>query len=365
MLKRKSIHHFEPQLIGKQLTLPLFRLKLAVTIFFFLIVIGTCGYHLVEHWGFLDSLFMAVITLAAVGFGEIHRLDSSGEIFTIFLILFGVGVMGWAFFTMFEVLSSETGLRDLEHHRTRRMVKKMKNHYIVCGYGRIGSAIVRGYQRYGAPYVVIEHDSSRLEYLRNEGIPHLEGDPSSDEMLIEAGIDRAKALISVYPTDAANTFIVLSARGLNPSLMIVSRADFPAAVAKLYRAGANKVVSHHALGGWWMAAAAVNPATTDFMEGISLADRHKTMMYEFSVGGALDGVTFKEAQFREITGALIVSVRRDNEFQANPSDDFLLRKGDALIAIGAPKQLVSLGAICDPESPVLTDLPYDLSDPAT
>lgn len=361
-LHYKSVHHFEPPNVTKKFSMPLFRLKLAITVFCVLILLGTFGYHLVEHWDLLDSLFMAVITLAAVGFGEIHRLDRPGEIFTIFLILFGVGVMGWALFTTLEVLSSEQGLRDLQRQRTKRMAKKMKNHYIVCGYGRIGSAIVRGYERYHVPFVVVEHDASRLEYLRNEGIFHIEGDPSSDEILIEAGIANAKALISVYPTDAANTFIVLTARGLNDKIVIVARADFPAAVSKLYRAGANKVVSHHALGGWWMAATAVNPATTDFMEGISLADRTQTILYEFTVGDSLDGVVFEDAQFKKKTGALVVSVRRGGEFQANPPDDFILHKADTIIALGSPKEIRALGAFCNPKEDVRLDLPYDLSD---
>lgn len=346
--------------VTEKLSYPYYRLRLAIAAFTSLVVIGTCGFHLIEHWPLLDSVFMTVITLAAVGFGEVHKLDAAGKIFTILLIVFGVGVAAWAVFTTVEVFVSEQGIRDLERRRMKRMVGMMKNHFIVCGYGRIGSSIVKGYLRNGVPFVVVENDADRLEYLRADGVPYIEGDFTSDEVLERAGLFRAKGLIAVTPTDAVNTFIVLSARGMRSDLMIVVRADASAAIPKLYRAGANKVVSPHALGGWWMAATAINPAATDFMEGLSLSDHRKASLFEFIAGDALDGKLFGALDFKGKTGALVVAIRRGEEFTPNPADGFQLSAGDALIVMGNPTQLRRMAPLCDPDSPMIIDLPFEL-----
>ncbi len=161
----------------------------------------------------------------------------------------------------------------------------MKDHYIICGYGRIGQQIAQGYRQNKVPYVIIEQESMRLEMLREADIPHVEGDAADDEILKEAGIDRAAALIAVTPTDAVNTFIVLSARGLCANLYIVARADSLQNEGKLLRAGASKVVSPHVLGGRWMAIAAVNPAVTDFISAMTEADEAKFALREVTLSG--------------------------------------------------------------------------------
>ncbi|MDR3707933.1 MAG: NAD-binding protein [Capsulimonadaceae bacterium] len=351
---------FGPRRLTDKLSFPLFRLRLAVSAFTSLLVIGTCGYHLIERWSFLDSVFMTVITLAAVGFGEVHRLDDNGKIFTIFLIMFGVGIAAWALFTMVEVFVSEAGIRDLERRRMRRLISSMKNHYIVCGYGRIGRSIVKGYVRNNVPHVVVESDPERVEAARADSVPYIEGDATSDEVLELAGIASATGLIAVTPNDALNTFVVLTARGLREDLMIVVRADSQAAIPKLYRAGANKVVSHHALGGWWMAVTAINPAVTDFMEGLSLADQRINSMFEFVASEALNGVPFGSLEFKSKTGALVLAIRRGGEFIANPQDTFPLVTGDALIVLGSPAQLRKMAPLCNPGAPMTIKLPFEL-----
>ena len=278
------------------------------------------------------------------------------------LIIFGVGVVAWGLSTTIEVLTSEHGIRDMERRRLRRIIKTMDKHFIVCGYGRIGQSIVKGLRRNGVPHVVIEMEGGRLDLLRADGVPFIEGDAAYDHTLEEAGISRARALIAVTPTDAINTFIVLSARGLRSDLMIVVRADAPENIAKLYRAGAPKVVSPHSLGGWWMAATAVNPAATDFMEGLSLADHTKISLYEFAVSSELDGKVFGSFHFKAVTGALVVAVRRGGEFNANPPNTLVLHTGDALMALGSPEQLKKLAVMCNPKSPVKIDLAFELPD---
>jgi len=348
--------------VAEKLALPWFRLRIAIALFSVLMFTGIMGYHLIEGWSMLDSLYMTVITLSSVGYGEVHPLDRSGKIFSIGLIVFGVGVVAWGLSTTIEVLTSEHGIRDMERRRLRRVVNAMNKHFIVVGYGRIGQSIVKGLRRNNVPLVVIEMESERLEKLRADGVPFIEGDASYDQTLELAGIARARALIAVTPTDAVNTFIVLSARGLRSDLMIVVRADAPENIAKLYRAGATKVVSPHSLGGWWMAATAVNPAATDFMEGLSLADHTKISLYEFKVADELTGKPFGSFHFKTNTGALVVAVRRGDDFKANPSNTLILFKGDALMALGSPDQLKKLAEVCNPKNPVKIDLAFELPD---
>ena len=326
---------------------PLLRLRLALLLGAFILSGGTAGYMGIEHYTFLEALFMTVITLGSVGYGEVKPLDTAGTVFTIVLILFGLGTAAWLFTTIIETFVSEQTLLILSRKRMTRTVNALKNHYIVCGYGRIGQQIALGYTNDKVPYVVVEQEPSRVEMLREADVPHVEGDAADDEVLKQAGVDRAAALIAVTPTDAVNTFIVLSARGLRPDLYIVARADTLQNEAKLLRAGASKVVSPHILGGRWMAITAINPAVTDFITAMTETDQSKFLLREATVTAeaACAGLTFGAAQLKQKTGALIVALRAGGEggvFIPNPPDDRTLTPGDILIAIGSPAQLSSL-----------------------
>ena len=335
---------------------PLLRLRLALLLSFAILAGGTCGYMLLERYNFLDALFMTVITLGSVGYGTVKPLDVKGEIFTIVLILFGLGTAAWLFTTIVETFVSEQTLLLLSRRRMTRMVNSFKDHYIVCGYGRIGQQIAQGYRQNGVPYVIIEQEPDRLEMMREADTPHVEGDAADDEVLERAGIDRAAALIAVTPTDAVNTFIVLSARGMRPDLYIVARADKMQNEAKLLRAGASKVVSPHVLGGRWMAITAINPAVTDFITAMTEADHTQFMVSEFVVapGAACAGKTLGDSRLREQTGALVVALRAAGEvhsFVPNPPDTRRLASGDTLITIGSPDQLRSLACLLSPDNP--------------
>ena len=327
---------------------PLLRLRLALLLGAFILTGGTGGYMGIEHYGFLDALFMTVITLGSVGYGEVKPLDTAGTVFTIALILFGLGTAAWLFTTIIETFVSEETLLLIFRKRMTRQVNALKDHYIVCGYGRIGQQIASGYTQDKVTYVVIEHDAARVEMLRELDIPHVEGDAADDDVLERAGIGRAAALIAVTPTDAINTFIVLSARGLRPDLYIVARADTLQNEAKLLRAGASKVVSPHILGGRWMAITAINPAVTDFITAMTEADHTTFRLREVTIDAAHAGVTFGAAQFKQKSGALVVALRAGGEggvFVPNPPDDRMLALGDILIAIGSPAQLLSLAGL--------------------
>ena len=332
---------------------PLLRLRLALLLGAFLLAGGTLGYMGIERMRFLDALFMTVITLGSVGYGEVKPLDTAGEMFTIALILIGLGTAAWLFTTVIETFVSEQTLLLLSKKRMGRMVSSLKNHYIVCGYGRIGQEIAQGYTQNKVPYLVIEQEPGRLGMLRDANIPHVEGDAADDDVLMRAGIDRAAALIAVTPTDAINTFIVLSARGLQPNLYIVARADALQNEAKLLRAGASKVISPHVLGGRWMAITAINPAVTDFISAVTEADHAEFAVREVQVteSSACAGLTLWAAQLKQKTGALVVAIRPAAEgrgFFPNPPDDRRLSPGDILIAIGSPQQLSSLSFLLNP-----------------
>ena len=329
---------------------PFFRLRLALLVGALLAAIGTAGYVGIEHYGFLDAVYMTVITLSSVGFGTVRPLSPAGEVFTIFLIVIGLGTAAWVFSTVIEVFVSEQSLAILTQRRMKRVVDHLTNHYIICGYGRIGQEISLNYLQNNVPHLVMERDPSRVEMLRENSVPFIEGDAADDDTLKRAGIDRAAALIAVTPTDAVNTFIVLSARGLRPDLYIVARADSSSNEAKLYRAGASKVVSPHILGGRWMGITAINPAVTDFITAMTDTQHEKFQVREFVVLSECEFAhkPFGECRLRERSGALIVAVRRvgkAGQFLPNPADNLILGSGDVLIAIGSPEQLKKLGAL--------------------
>ena len=329
---------------------PLLRLRLALLVGLLLLGVGTLGYVVIEHMRFLDALFMTVITLSSVGYGEVKPLDTAGEIFTIGLILVGLGTAAWLFTTVLETLTSEQTQRVLAQKRMSRVINSLKNHYIVCGYGRIGSEISQGYTQNKVPFLVIERSPERIGELREAGIPCVEGDAADDAVLVQAGIHRAAALIAVTPSDAGNTFIVLSARGLQQDLFIVARADAPQNEAKLLRAGASKVISPYTLGGRWMAVTAINPAVTDFVAAITQSDPavFAVREVEVSAASAYAGQTFGNAQFKQRTGAQVVAMRPASQitgFFPNPPYERTIVAGDVLIALGSPQQLAKLSVL--------------------
>lgn len=329
---------------------PLLRLRLALLLGLLLIAAGTLGYVVIERMSFLDALFMTIITLSSVGYGEVQPLDVPGQIFTIVLIVVGIGTAAWLFTTVLETLTSEQTRRVLAQKRMDRVINSLNNHYIICGYGRIGNQICLGYTQTKIPFLVIERNADRIADLREVGIPCVEGDAADDAVLVSAGIHRAAALISVTPTDASNTFIVLSARGLRSDLFIVARADAPQNEAKLLRAGASKVISPYVLGGRWMAVTAINPAVTDFVAAITQANPAEfgVREVEVSAASAFAGQTFGEAQFKQKTGAQVVAMRPATQitgFFPNPPYERQIIAGDVLIALGSPAQLSRLSSL--------------------
>ena len=228
---------------------PFRRLRLALLSLLALIALGTIGYHLIEGWDFLDSLYMTIITLATVGYKEVQNLDPPGKVFTIVLIFFGVSIVFWAVASLFETIVSEQLWHTLMRRKMQGQIDKLRDHYIICGFGRMGQEISRVFQSSNVPYTVIEINPAQIPKLIEWGVPFIEGNASDDKVLTAAGILRAKGLVTVAATDEENVFITLTARGLNPNLFIVARSILEGNEGKLKRAGANRVMSPYTAGG--------------------------------------------------------------------------------------------------------------------
>jgi voltage-gated potassium channel len=308
------------------------------------ITYGTVGYMIIEGWNFIDSLFMTVITLTTVGYNEIHEMDQAGRIFSIVLILSGVGAMFYALSVGAKILL-EGEIRDiLGRKRLNKKIENLKNHYIVCGFGRMGSIICNELMQTKSPFVVIESSSELLASM-DADILSLQGDATQDSILKQAGIDKAKGLISVLSSDANNLYVVLSARGLNPNLRIVARASEEGAEQKLIRAGADSVVSPYYIGGLRIAHTLIKPAVVDFIEFATRSENLELQMEEVKVkddSHILDR-TLDDCGIRKDLGVIIVAIKRDSgNMEFNPTSTCVIRQGDTLVVMGETRQLQEL-----------------------
>jgi len=308
------------------------------------ILFGTIGYSAIENWNLFDSLYMTVITLTTVGYNEVHGLSQPGRIFTIVLILAGVGTMLYSLGVGAKVLL-EGELREiLGRRKLSKKIEELRNHYIICGFGRMGRIICREMIQYKAPFIVIEKEQNVFALI-DKDILAIHGDSTQDAVLKEAGIERAKGLISVLSTDADNLYVVLSARGMHPRLRIVARASDEGVEQKLFRAGADNVVSPYFIGGLRIAHSILKPAVVDFIEFATRSGNIELQMEEIKVketshilNKALD-----ECGIRKELGIIIVAIKREaGEMEFNPRSTSIIRKGDTLVAMGETKQLKAL-----------------------
>jgi voltage-gated potassium channel len=309
-----------------------------------LLLIGSLGFMWLEGWDFFDSLYMTVTTLTTVGYGEVHPLDRLGRLYNMVLILTGMGVMLYIVGSLARVviegeLQSVLGKRKLIKH-----IKRLKNHYIICGFGRIGEIIARQLKHRGMSLVIIDKDPDQIARLEALGYYFIFGDATRDDVLLEAGIERAKGLISVVSSDAANVYVVLTARSLNPSLFIVARGEELGSEQKLLRAGADKVESPYHMGGQKMAHTILHPTVVTFME-LAMKEGVDWSMEEIAVGPAspLQGVPLADSGIRQNLDLILVAIKRgDGEMLFNPSHETPILAGDTLIALGLRKNLDAL-----------------------
>ena len=316
------------------------------------LMIGTTGYIVIEGWQLLDALYMTVITITTVGFREVGTVSTLGRIFTIILICMGMGIIAYTLGLVAQMMVEFQVRSILGRRKLGLKIKSIKNHYIICGFGRIGRIIAQELKSNGVPLLVIDNNPDSRQTLEQNEIPYIIDDATSEDVLVEAGIDRAKGLVSVVLSDADNLFITMSARGLNPGLFILARADDEQTNKKLLRAGANRVVLPYLIGGQKMAHTITRPAVTDFLELTVHNKNIELEMGELLVKkrSRLNGVTLSNSGIRQEMNVIIVAVRKENGKMAfNPSSETRIEAGDTLIALGPGNDLQRLSSVLSGE----------------
>jgi voltage-gated potassium channel len=310
------------------------------------VAVGTVGFTLVEGWPLLDSLYMTVMTVTTVGYGPPLPLSPAGRNFSIFFMVLGVGTAGYLLSTAVQSLVRSEILAAYGERRRQREMSKLKDHYIICGAGRVGRRIVSEMRRGGVPFVVVESNALLAAELGLPDTQVLIRDATLDETLVEAGVERACGLASCLPDDAANLYVVLTARTLNQKLRIVARAVEESAEPKLVRAGANRVIAPTIIGSHRMAQALLKPAVADFMDSITAETLDLAFeQIEVAPGSPLERVKLKDTTIRSELDVVIAAIRRANgEMVFNPSGETQIRAGDMLIGIGRAESMAELTA---------------------
>ena len=321
--------------------------KLLFSILMLLVVVlfGIFGYTWIEGWNLLDSLYMTIITLSTVGYGEVREIGPGGRVFTVLLIVFGLFTITYIVGLVAETLVAGEIRSVLGRRKVSKKIKSLRDHYIICGYGRIGSIICKGLTRKAIPLMVIEKDEHVQEELEQDEILYLQGDATHEETLLEAGIEKAKGLVSVVSSDAENVYICLTARGLNPRLYILSRAEDEASERKLLRAGANKVILPYMLGGRRMVQAIIKPTVSDFLESAVHDQSFELAIEEITVGedSRLVNQSLVDSGIRQEMDIIIIGIKQKaGTMIFNPSSQTKIQSDDILIAMGRNKDLETL-----------------------
>ncbi len=316
--------------------------RLPVALLAFTLVYGTAGFMLLEGFGFVDAVYMTVTTLTTVGYGEIEPLGTGGRVFTISLIVVGVA----ALFTALAVLTSMVASGHLGRSFTRRTMRQridgLRDHYIVCAFGRVGRSAVADLTAEGADVVVVEVDATKEDELVAAGVPYLIDDPTREDVLERAGVSRARGLLCAVDSDAANVYITLLARARNPDLFIIARASSAESVEALKRAGSDRVVSPYRLSGTRMAALALRPAVLEFVDMVSVAPGLRIEELVISGGSDLAGASVREA-CAPYEGVMILAVRSpDGQLLVPPRADTRVEAKDLLIVVGPQAALSQL-----------------------
>ena len=316
-----------------------------------LLTFGTAGYMLLEGWSLIDALYMTVITLATVGYGEVNVISNAGRIFTIVLIILGVGFCLYVVGNVVQFLVEGRIRLILGRRKLDKQINQLKDHYIVCGYGRMGRGLGRILSQKKLNFVVIEENPDRTPAMDKDGVLYLVGDSTSEANLTAAGIHRASSLMAVLGTDAANVFLVLTARRRNRELFIVARANENETIGTLYAAGANVVVSPYEIGARRMAHAILRPTVIDFLEVAFANESTDIEMEEIPVNtrSKLVDTTLQESGIRQDLDVIIIAMKKaDGNMHFNPSAGSRIEAGDTVVVVGENQNLIKLEKILNP-----------------
>ena len=319
-------------------------MKTIILVLLIIICAGVIGYTAIEGWSFLDALYMTIITLSTVGFQEVRELSEAGKAFSIVLILFGVVALYYSLFTGQQYILEGNLASIWGRRRMKDRIAKLKNHVILCGYGLVGREVARAFKDERVPLVIIEQNPEALALAVENDFLCLQGNATKDEVLEEAGISHARALVAALGTDADNVYVTLSARQLRSDLFIVARASTSESEPKLLQAGANRTMSPYGIGGRRLAMLTLRPVVVDFVD-TTLSSRRGELVLEnikISPGSPMCGQEINEER-QHSGGATILAVKkRDGRLFTSPSADMLLEVDDELVAIGTREQLRGL-----------------------
>lgn len=309
---------------------------------------GTLGYTLIEEWSAFEALYMTIVTLSTVGFREVNSLSFEGRFFTILLIIFGVGTIAYTIGTLIQFMVEGQLRTLLGRKKVEKRISRLKSHYIVCGYGRIGRLICRDFQAKPVPFIVVEQDVELCNTLEEAGILYIHGDATQDDVLLKAGVLNAKGLITAVTSDASNVFITLTARGLHPKMYILARASDESSELKLQRAGASKVISPYIIGATRMANAVLRPSVVDFIDIATGGENLELQIEEIRISSksSLAGKALLDSGVRKNLGIIIVGINKgDSRPVFNPDPETLIEAGDVLITLGKPPAIKNMEKI--------------------
>ncbi len=318
------------------------RLYINTGLIIFSLSFGILGFALLENYTWIDSVYMTIITLSTVGYGEVEKLSDHGKIFTSIFIVLNIGIFAYALSTIVSFIASGEFISFFKDYRNLKKVNMLQNHVIVCGYGRNGMQVCSELKKENYPFVVIENDEKVIKQLQDLQIPYIEGNAVDENVLQQARIDTARAIITTLPDDADNIFVVLTARHLQKDILIISRASRENSEIKLKRAGADNVIMPEKIGGSQMASLVVKPDVLEFVAHLSGQDSNFGLE-EISADRLPENFhyqTIKDLEIRKRTGAHIIAIRTEQgEYLINPNPDTVIQKGKKIILLGTRKEL--------------------------
>lgn len=314
------------------------------------VVAGTLGYLVIEDgWSLLDAFYMTIITITTVGYREVHPLSMAGQLFTTLVVTIGLGLLLYTLTRVAQEVFEGELLDVLGRRRMAREIWQLENHYVVCGFGKVGRPVAEGLAREGLPFVVVEKNPDLEGPLRQLGHPYVIGDATEEQALRLARVDRARTLLALLASDADNLYLTISARELHPGIRIIARATEEVGEVRLKRAGADDVISPARIAGLRVLQAAVNPAAVEFMEIVTQQEALQLSMADIEVaaGSALDGKTIAETAIRGRYGVIVVAIKRpQGEMKFNPGSEDRIVAGDVLVVLGEDLDIAELQEEC-------------------